>query len=72
MTRAFTYNFAPPSLDPSSGATTALDVSEIEDADIREVLQTPAQPMRVAAGEHPAFKLADVNRDHLAMEGERP
>lgn len=30
-----------PSLDPSPGATIALDVSEIEDAGIREVLQTP-------------------------------
>jgi hypothetical protein len=41
MTRTFIYSFAPPSLDPSPGATIALDVSEIEDAGIREVLQTP-------------------------------
>ncbi len=41
MTRTFIYNFTPPSLDPSPGATIAPDVSEIEDADIREVLQTP-------------------------------
>ncbi|HEF5875782.1 TPA: hypothetical protein SAY52_006886 [Burkholderia cenocepacia] len=41
MTRTFNYNFKPPSLDPSTGATIALDVSEIEDAGIREVLQTP-------------------------------
>lgn len=41
MTRTFIYNFTPPSLDPSPGATIALDVSDIEDAGIREVLQTP-------------------------------
>jgi hypothetical protein len=41
MTRTFIYSFTPPSLDPSPGATIALDVSEIEDAGIREVLQTP-------------------------------
>ena len=41
MTRTFIYNFMPPSFDPSPGATIALDVSEIEDAGIREVLQTP-------------------------------
>jgi hypothetical protein len=41
MTRTFIYSFTPPSLDPSPGATIALDVSDIEDAGIREVLQTP-------------------------------
>jgi len=41
MTRTFIYSFTPPSRDPSPGATIALDVSEIEDAGIREVLQTP-------------------------------
>lgn len=41
MTRTFIYNFTPPSLDPFPGATIALDVSDIEDAGIREVLQTP-------------------------------
>lgn len=41
MTRTFIYDFTPPSLDPSPGATIALDVSDIEDAGIREVLQTP-------------------------------
>ena len=41
MTRTFIYNFTPPSLAPSPGATIALDVSDIEDAGIREVLQTP-------------------------------
>ncbi len=41
MTRTFIYSFTPPSLDPSPGATIALEVSQIEDAGIREVLQTP-------------------------------
>jgi len=41
MTQTFIYSFTPPSLDPSAGATIALDVSEVEDAGIREVLQTP-------------------------------
>ncbi|MBZ9747611.1 hypothetical protein LB516_20380 [Mesorhizobium sp. CO1-1-7] len=46
MTRTFTYNFTPPSFDPSPGATIALDLSEIEDAGIREVLQTISDPAR--------------------------
>lgn len=41
MSRTFIYSFTPSSLDPAPGATIALDVSEIEDAGIREVLQTP-------------------------------
>ena len=41
MSRTFVYSFTPPSLDPAPGATIELDVSEIEDAGIREVLQTP-------------------------------
>lgn len=41
MSRTFIYSFTPPSLDPAPGATIELDVSEIEDAGIREVLQTP-------------------------------
>ena len=41
MSRTFIYSFTPPSLDPAPGATITLDVSEIEDAGIREVLQTP-------------------------------
>jgi hypothetical protein len=41
MTRTFIYIFTPPSLGPSPGATITLDVSDIEDAGIREVLQTP-------------------------------
>ncbi len=41
MTRTFIYSSTPPSLDPSPGATIALNVSDIEDAGIREMLQTP-------------------------------
>jgi hypothetical protein len=39
MSRTFIYSFTPPSLDPAPDATIELDVSEIEDAGIREVLQ---------------------------------
>jgi hypothetical protein len=41
MTRTFVYSFTPASLDPAPGATIELEVSDIEDAGIREVLQTP-------------------------------
>lgn len=41
MTRTFFHSFDPPASSPVSGATVGLDVSEIEDAGIREVLQTP-------------------------------
>jgi hypothetical protein len=41
MTRTFFHSFDPPAASPVSGATVALEVSEIEDAGIREVLQTP-------------------------------
>lgn len=41
MTRTFLHNFDPPASSPVTGATVDLDVSEIEDAGIREVLQTP-------------------------------
>ncbi|MCW0018316.1 hypothetical protein [Rhizobium sp. BT-226] len=41
MTRTFLHNFDPPASNPVTGATVDLDVSEIEDAGIREVLQTP-------------------------------
>lgn len=41
MTRTFLHNFDPPAFSPVTGATVDLDVSEIEDAGIREVLQTP-------------------------------
>lgn len=43
MNRTFIYSFTPRSKDPAPapGATIDLDVSEIEDAGIREVLQTP-------------------------------
>jgi hypothetical protein len=39
MSRTFIYSFTPPSLDPAPGATIELDVSDIEDAGIREVLR---------------------------------
>lgn len=41
MTRTFLHSFAPAKASPVTGATVDLDVSEIEDAGIREVLQTP-------------------------------
>ncbi|WP_248311064.1 hypothetical protein [Bosea sp. UNC402CLCol] len=41
MTRTFFHSFDPPASSPVSGATVDLEVSEIEDAGIREVLQTP-------------------------------
>jgi hypothetical protein len=41
VTRTFIHNFDPPSVSPVTGSTVDLEVSEIEDAGIREVLQTP-------------------------------
>ena len=41
MTRTFFHSFDPPAASPVSGATVDLQVSEIEDAGIWEVLQTP-------------------------------
>lgn len=41
MTRTFNHSFDPASASPVSGPTVDLEVSEIEDAGIREVLQTP-------------------------------
>lgn len=41
MTRTLPHSFNPASASPISGATVSLNVSEIEDAGIREVLQTP-------------------------------
>jgi hypothetical protein len=41
MTRSFRHQFDPPSLAPVSGTQIHLNVQEIEDAGIREVLQTP-------------------------------
>lgn len=41
MTRTFLHSFDPPSASPVSAATVDLDVADIEDAGIREVLQTP-------------------------------
>jgi CBS domain-containing protein len=41
MTRTFIHSFDPPTASPIVGATVDLDISNIEDAGIREVLQTP-------------------------------
>lgn len=41
MTRTFFHSFDPPTASPVSGTMVDLEVSEIEDAGIREVLQTP-------------------------------
>jgi hypothetical protein len=41
MTRTFIHSFDPISASPVVGSTVDLEVSEIEDAGIREVLQTP-------------------------------
>lgn len=41
MTRTFFHSFDPPAASPITGTTVDLEVSEIEDAGIREVLQTP-------------------------------
>jgi len=41
MIRTFLHSFDPPTASPVSGSTVDLEVSAIEDAGIREVLQTP-------------------------------
>jgi hypothetical protein len=41
MARTFVYSFIPASSDPAPGATIELELSGIEDAGIREVLQSP-------------------------------
>lgn len=41
MTRTFLHSFNPPADSPVTGATVDLTVADIEDAGIREVLQTP-------------------------------
>jgi hypothetical protein len=41
VTRTFLHSFDPPTASPTTGATVDLDVAHIEDAGIREVLQTP-------------------------------
>lgn len=41
MTRTFFHSFDPPAASPVTGTSVDLEVSEIEDAGIREVLQTP-------------------------------
>ena len=45
MTRTFLHSFDPPAASPVTGTTVDLEVSEIEDAGIREVLQTPGPPI---------------------------
>jgi hypothetical protein len=41
VTRTLLHSFDPPAESPVAGPTVGLEVSEIEDAGIREVLQTP-------------------------------
>ena len=41
MTRTFLHSFDPPTASPVTGPTVDLELSDIEDAGIREVLQTP-------------------------------
>lgn len=41
MTRTFLHSFDPPTASPVTGTSVDLEVSDIEDAGIREVLQTP-------------------------------
>ena len=41
MTRTFLHTFDPPAASPVTGTSVDLEVSDIEDAGIREVLQTP-------------------------------
>jgi len=41
MTRTFLHSFDPPTASPVAGASVDLEVSDIEDAGIREGLQTP-------------------------------
>jgi len=41
MTRTFLHSFNPQAASPVVGATVDLNVSDIEDAGVREVLQTP-------------------------------
>lgn len=41
MTRTFLHSFDPPTASPVAGPSVDLEVSAIEDAGIREVLQTP-------------------------------
>jgi hypothetical protein len=41
MIRTFIHGFDPPTANPVAGANVDLDISDVEDAGIREVLQTP-------------------------------
>ncbi len=82
MTRTFIYSFAPPSLDPSPGATIALDVSDIEDAGIREVLQAPGAAygawsifdayMASISWQYPQHQLIALRRQNAQAEAARP
>ena len=45
MTRTFEYEYFPPDEDPAPGPRVELTVQEIEDAGLREVLQTPGAPI---------------------------
>ena len=45
MTRTFHCEFVPADADPASGPMVELTVQEIEDAGLREVLQTPGAPI---------------------------
>ncbi|HEY1779932.1 MAG TPA: hypothetical protein VGG79_05785 [Roseiarcus sp.] len=50
MTRTFIHSFDPASASPVSSPTVDLEVSEIEDASIREVPQTPDAAYRDRSG----------------------
>ncbi|MFZ8477481.1 hypothetical protein ACO1MN_14580, partial [Staphylococcus aureus] len=41
MTRTFLHSFDPAAASPVAGPTVDLEISDIEDAGIKEVLQTP-------------------------------
>lgn len=59
MSRTFIYSFTPPSLGPAPDATIELNVCEIEDAGIREALQTPAATPRRSLCVAPAGRRLD-------------
>lgn len=50
MTRTFIHSVDPTSASPIAGSTVDLEVSEVEDAGIREVLQTPDAAYRDRSG----------------------
>jgi hypothetical protein len=63
LTRTFLHSFDPPAASPVAGPTVDLDVSDIEDAGIREVLQTPGTAYGVV---HPGYA-ADAKRHGNAV-----